>query len=143
ETAVYGLWKALAASPKQWAKTAFIVTYDEGGGLYDHVPPPKACKPDNLAPVLAQGDVPGDFGQYGFRVPILVASPWSQPHYVSHVVNDHTSLTRLIELRFGLPALTARDANANGLLDLFDFSQVSFPNPPNIPAASVDPKHSC
>jgi phospholipase C len=51
-----------------------------------------------------------------------VISPWARPHYVSHVVHDHTSTLRLVEALFDLPALTGRDANADALLDMFDFT---------------------
>jgi phospholipase C len=139
---VAAIYTALAASP-QWLSSALFLTYDENGGLYDHVAPPKACAPDSVAPKLAAGDAPGDFAQYGFRVPLIIASAWARPHYVSHVVNDHTSILRLIELRFQLKALTARDANANGLLDMFDFSAPSFLQAPALPAAPIDPKRAC
>jgi phospholipase C len=62
-----------------------------------------------------------NFNQLGFRVPLVAVSPFSKPHYVSHVVNSHTSFLALIEKRFSLPSLTARDANANDLEDMFDF----------------------
>ncbi|MDB4955757.1 MAG: Acid phosphatase [Myxococcales bacterium] len=136
------LYAKLAASP-QWGRLAVFYTYDEAGGFYDHMPPPKACAPDTVPPALAAGDRPGDFAQYGFRVPLIVASAWAKPHYVSHVVNDHTSILRLLELRFSLPALTARDANANGLLDLFDFTHASFPTAPPLPAAPVELARKC
>ena len=58
----------------------------------------------------------------GPRVPMVMISRWAKPHYVSHVVRDHTSISRFIELLFDLPALTARDANADAMLDMFDFS---------------------
>jgi len=51
--------------------------------------------------MLEPGDVPGVFDRYGFRVPVVVVSPYSRPHLVSHVVNDHTSILRFIEVRFG------------------------------------------
>jgi len=137
-----GIYGTVSSSP-QWAHAAIFYTYDEGGGFYDHVPPPAACAPDAVAPALASTDVTGDFARYGFRVPLIVASPYAKPHYVSHVINDHTSLLRLLELRFALPALTARDANANALLDLFDFSQPSFATPPQMPAAAVDQNRRC
>jgi phospholipase C len=136
------VYATLAASP-QWSRLAIFYTYDEAGGFYDHVAPPTACAPDAVPPALATGDVAGDFKRYGFRVPMIVASPWVKPHYVSHVVDDHTSLLRLLELRFHLPALTGRDANANALLDLFDFTQPSFPSAPALPAAPVDPARKC
>jgi phospholipase C len=137
-----GIYATVSASP-QWAHAAIFYTYDEAGGFYDHVPPPSACAPDAIPPALASGDVAGDFARYGFRVPMIVASPWAKPHYVSHITDDHTSILRLIELRFELPALTARDANANGLLDLFDFTQPAFATPPPLPAAPVDQARKC
>ena len=136
------IYETVAASP-QWGRLAVFYTYDEAGGFYDHVPPPAACAPDDVPPALTSTDVPGDFKRYGFRVPLIVASPWAKAHHVSHITNDHTSILRLLELRFGLPALTRRDANANGLLDLFDFTQPSFPTAPSLPAAPVDPARKC
>jgi phospholipase C len=61
------------------------------------------------------------FDQLGFRVPLIAVSPFSKPHYVSHVVNSHTSFLALLEKRFGLAPLTARDANADTFEDMFDF----------------------
>ncbi|MGZ6093719.1 MAG: phospholipase C [Polyangiales bacterium] len=125
---------ALWSNPKVWQKTVFIVTYDEHGGFYDHVAPPPACEPD--------GDVPPDYkyDRLGFRVPMLVISPWSRPGYVSHYVTDHTSITRFIENRFDLPAMTNRDANAWPMLDYFDFDKPSFSTPPtDAPSATPDP----
>jgi phospholipase C len=102
-----------AVTSPQWPRIAMVVTYDEAGGYADHVPPePQACRPDSHS----------SFTQMGPRVPLMVISPWARRSYVSHVVRDHTAITRLIEALFGLPALTARDANADALLDLFDFS---------------------
>ena len=99
------LINALMKSP-DWSTSAFFQTWDEHGGYYDHVAPPKAVVPDNIAPI---GDAGGaTFNQYGVRVPVLVVSPWSRPGYVSMVVHDHTSILRTIELRYGLPALTRR-----------------------------------
>jgi phospholipase C len=64
----------------------------------------------------------GTFAQYGFRVPLIVVSPYAKRGYVSHNVYDHTSIARFIEAKFKIPALTARDANADPLMDLFDFT---------------------
>jgi phospholipase C len=130
--------QALFTSP-QWPHVAIFFTYDEHGGLYDHVAPPLACPPDNTAPILAPGDMTqGDFDRLGVRVPFMVISPYAKPAFVSHTVHDHTSITRFIEARFGLPALTARDANADPLMEFFDFSNPAFLTPPNIPAPTVD-----
>jgi hypothetical protein len=67
----------------------------------------------------------------------VVVSPWARPHYVSHVVQDHTAVTRFIEALFDLPALTARDANADALLDLFDFGRAALLTPPTAPTAGT------
>ena len=131
--------QAMMSSP-QWPHSALIVTFDEHGGLYDHVPPPKACPPDDIAPMLGSGDTPGGFDNYSVRVPLIVVSPYAKPHFVSHAVYDHTSITRFIETRFKLGALTKRDANADPLTDLFDFKKASFATPPSLPQATVDPQ---
>jgi phospholipase C len=131
--------QALMQSP-QWPHAALIVTFDEHGGIYDHVAPPPACAPDDIAPVLGAGDTPGDFANYSVRVPLIVVSPYARPHFVSHAVYDHTSITRFIETRFKLPALTRRDANADPLTDLFDFKKAAFATPPQLPTPTVDPQ---
>ena len=128
---------ALMQSP-QWPHSALIVTFDEHGGIYDHVPPPKACPPDDNAAMLGSGDTPGGFDNYSVRVPLIVVSPYAKPHFVSHAVYDHTSITRFIETRFKLPALTGRDANADPLTDLFDFGKPAFATPPPLPSPTVD-----
>jgi phospholipase C len=128
---------AVMKSP-QWPHAAVILTFDEHGGIYDHVPPPPACAPDAIAPQLSPGDPPGDFKTLGVRVPLIVVSPYAKKHYVSHSVFDHTSITRFIETRFGMPALTARDANADPLSDLFNFKTVQFAAPPPLPDATID-----
>ncbi len=124
----------LMSNPTVWQKTVFFLIYDEHGGFYDHVPPPAACKPDD--------DSPPDFefDRLGIRTPMIVASPWTRPGYVSHLVTDITSVTRFIENRFDLPAMTYRDANAWPMLDMFDFDNPSFSTPPTgAPSANADP----
>ncbi|HVW26790.1 MAG TPA: alkaline phosphatase family protein [Polyangiaceae bacterium] len=107
-----------AVGSSLWQKTAILFTFDEGGGFFDHVPPPSdACiaRPNN--------DKDKDFFELGVRVPLVAISPWARRHAVSHVRHEHTSITRFIELVFDLPAMTDRDANSDALLDLFDFDQ--------------------
>ena len=111
----------LIKSPS-WPDSAFILAYDEGGGLYDHVRPAREVKPDNIAPKLAPTDKPGDFSQSGFRVPMVVVSPWVKPSFVSHTARDYTSILRLIEDTFNVKSLTLRDANADNMMEFFDFS---------------------
>ena len=132
-----GVVDTLTHSP-QWRHAALFITFDEWGGLYDHVPPPTACPPDDLQPTLAAGDPPGGFDRYGFRVPLIAVSPYVKPGYVSHHLYDHTSILRFIEARFLLPALTKRDANADPLFDLFDFTKPALLTPPALPAAALD-----
>lgn len=126
--------EAVLHSP-QWSHTALVLLYDEHGGFYDSVPPPKACEPDALTPI---GDDTRRFDHLGFRTPLIVVSPYARRHYVSHVPVDHTAVTRLIETRFDLPALTRRDANAWPLLDLFDFEHPDL-SVPELPEAVIDP----
>ncbi len=136
---VEAIVRALFASPA-WKHTALFITYDENGGMADHVPPVKACPPDNLQPHDGNGNpLPGAFDTTGFRVPFILVSPYAKAHYVSHTVFDHTSVVRFIEARFGLPALTARDANATPPMDMFDFQNPPFLTPPAIAAHTTVP----
>jgi phospholipase C len=129
------LYQHAVASP-QWPRLVMLFTYDEVGGFADHVPPPNAC----IARPLVQ-DQP--YFELGPRVPLIAISAWSKPHAVSHVVQEHTAITRFIESLFDLPALTARDANSPGLLDLFDFGQCEPPllHPPAAPDSGVGGCH--
>ncbi|MCU1354504.1 MAG: Phosphoesterase family protein [Acidimicrobiales bacterium] len=114
-----------------WPKTLLVWLYDEHGGYYDHVPPPRAVPPDRVRPRLKPGDAPGGYDIYGFRVPAVVISPYARRDYVSHVVHDHTSILKLVETKFNLPALTDRDANADDLLDCLDLHAApAFAAPP-------------
>jgi phospholipase C len=115
-----------------------FLTYDEHGGYYDHVPPPRAIRPDNIAPIPVPDQpplLPGAFDRYGFRVPTVVVSPWARANYVSNVVQDHTSITAFIEHKWNLPAMTFRDANAHPMTDYFDFTAPAFASPPKLAAA--------
>jgi phospholipase C len=118
----------LMSNPTVWSKTVFILFYDEHGGFYDHVPPPPACEPDNHVPPDYK------FDRLGIRTPLIVASPFVKKGYVSHFVTDITSVTRFIQNRFDLPAMTRRDANAWPMLDMFDFD-----TPPHATAPSGAP----
>src|ERR1700721_2433278 len=109
---------ALTANPALWAKTVLLVTYDENGGFFDHVPPPTAppgtpgeyvtapAVPDPT--VVGSPAISGPIG-LGFRVPMLIISPFSRGGFVSSDVFDHTSVLRFLETRFGaeVPNLSA------------------------------------
>jgi phospholipase C len=130
---VYDQVTALLQSPL-WPKSALFITYDEHGGLYDHVSPPSACVPDETAPKL--NPELGAFDRLGFRVPLIVVSPYARRSFVSHEVHSHTSILRFLQTKFELEALTNRDANSDAMLDLFDFD-----SPPvlDVPALSEPP----
>jgi len=104
------LFLALATGPN-WSSTVFIVTYDEWGGFFDHVAPPRATAPANSIDT----DLVNGKALLGFRVPTIVASPFSRGNpddpKVKGMTFDHTSILKLIEWRFGLDPLTARDAS--------------------------------
>ena len=121
-----------------WPRTVLIWVYDEHGGYYDHVPPPPAIPPDDIPPDILPTDQPGGYDRYGFRVPAVVVSPYARPNHVSHRVRDHTSILKLIETKWNLPALTFRDANADSLLDFLSFNDPpAFLEPPIFPQPDV------
>jgi phospholipase C len=132
--------EAVLGSPK-WDSTALIYIYDEHGGWYDHVPPVPAVRPDDVPPeITVPPDQPGAYDYTGFRVPCAVVSPWAKRNHVSHLVYDHTSILKMVETKWNLPAMTYRDANARDLLDFFDFSakEPPFAEPPRL-AAPLNP----
>ena len=149
---VQNLVNAVMYGPS-WKDSVMIVTFDEGGGLYDHVPPPtNVPSPDGIKPLdictsssdprctLASKthgappyDSAGDFTRTGFRVPLMVISPWTKPHYVSHTVTDYTSWMKLVEERFGLSNLNARDAWSADMSEYFDFTNTPWATPPQNP----------
>ena len=102
---------AIMRSP-MWKDTAIFLTWDDYGGFYDHVPPPRV----------------DDFG-FGFRVPLLVISPYAIDGKVSHELGEFSSVLRFIEDNWHLTKLTRRDRQATPLASAFDFSQS--PRPPD------------
>jgi phospholipase C len=121
-----------------WPDSAFILTYDEGGGLFDHVGPILVPEPDDIQPTDLQGHTQGLFNVTGFRVPVVVISPWSKPHTVSHLQTDYTAILKLVETRWPqvLP-LSARDAGAGDMTDpnngFFDFTSPQMLTVPQLP----------
>ena len=102
---VASIVNAIGNSP-YWSNTVIFITWDDWGGWYDHVAP----------------SVINSY-EYGFRVPLIVVSPFAKPGYVSHVTHDFGSILKFIEEVYGLPSLGHADAAADDLSDCFDFNQ--------------------
>jgi phospholipase C len=112
EQLIHDVYNALRGGPG-WHQTLLIISYDEHGGIYDHVPPPSGAVPPDDSP----GEFGFDFTRFGVRVPALLISPWIAPGTVFRVPAgtmplDHTSVLKTVETRWSLPALTRRDAAA-------------------------------
>src|SRR6202171_5819659 len=149
ESTLFAILNALTANSAQWAKTALFVTYDENGGFFDHVIPPTAPlnTPGEYITVPAVPDptavgIPPILGPIGlgFRVPMLILSPFSRGGFVSSDLFDHTSILRFLETRFGaeVPNLSAwRRATVGDLTSALNFKKTdqSIPNlPSTLPA---------
>jgi len=106
---VSSIYQALANSP-QWERCLFLITYDEHGGFFDHVPPPLA----------ADERADEGFDQLGFRVPTLAVGPWVKSEHNFEGVCDHTSVLAFLERLWELAPLTDRDAAANDLFSMLD-----------------------
>ncbi len=137
EAFLHRIYTAVTNSPA-WERTVLVINYDEWGGFYDHVPPP-------ITPVSPADIAAGNTdGRLGFRTPLLVVSPFARANHVAHDVYDHTSILKMVETRWGLAPLGAKDAAANNLADVLDFSQSprsapQYPAPPTIvPAACAE-----
>ncbi len=98
-----GLIKSLIASPV-WPTSVLFLTWDESGGFYDHMPPPQV-----------------DQWGYGFRVPMIVVSPFAKRDFIDHDIMDHTSILKFIARNWNLPPLTPREANATDMMSAFAF----------------------
>ncbi len=128
-----------------WKSSLLVLTYDEHGGFFDHVQPPPACVPDEHKPTLKPGHLAPRFDHLGMRIPLVFVSPWAKRGYVSHAVSSHTSLLRLVQSRFELPALTRRDANAMPPYDMLDFVSPPRLDIPELPEPRIEPsrRKSC
>ena len=146
---VSSLLNALMNGPN-WKDSIFILTFDEAGGFYDHVPPQKTVHPDEIHPSdLFPNDVCAsdtgawvggetcDFDYTGYRVPLLVISPFTKRNFVSHTTADYTAILKLIETRFDLGSLTKRDAAQMDMTEFFDFTNPPWVTPPSPPQQNV------
>ena len=129
EKLIHDVYYALQ-SGKNWNQTLLIITYDEHGGNYDHVPPPQGATP----PDDSVGDQGFDFRRFGVRVPTVLVSPLIKAGTVFRVPDgtmpfDHTSILKTIERRWGLLPLTARDAAAPDVGDVLTLNAARVDDP--------------
>lgn len=103
---------AVMSNPDEWAHTAIVLVWDDYGGLYDHVPPPKGPNPQI---------------EYGARVPAIIISPYARPGYVDSTFYSFSSLLKFVEDLWGFPSLTSFDRQSNDMFSAFDFSQPPTP----------------
>jgi phospholipase C len=131
------VYRALSSGPA-WQNTVLVVNRDEWGGFYDTVAPPRVVAPNDVDTDMVGGQV-----LLGCRVPVVVVSPFTQGNPATPRINsllyDHTSVLKMIEWRFGLPALTSRDGSeelANLALAL-NFAAPPSLTPPVLPVVST------
>src|SRR3954470_23284362 len=117
---------AFLESP-QWKRGALFVVYDEWGGFFDHVAPPRVPDARN------DRDINKDFGLMGFRIPAVGISPYVKPSHVAHTTYSFESILKMIEYRFGLKPLTRRDAYAQNIARSFDWESRPRLDVPNLP----------
>ena len=163
---IRSLLTGLMSSPS-WKDSVFIESFDENGGLFDHVGPmidgrpiqeltsvtsgqtiaagqyptdatvQHVPSPDGIKPRdLRAGDPADDFIRTGFRVPLMIVSPFAKAHYVSHTPMDYTAVLRFVEKRFNLPHLNQRDAAQPDMDEFFDFA-----NSPNLAPGMPPPQN--
>jgi phospholipase C len=135
EKLILDVYNAVLNGPG-WNQTLLFITYDEHGGLYDHVPPPSGATPPDATP----GEFGFDFTRFGVRVPAVLVSPLIPAGTVFRVPGptplDHTSVLKTIQTRWGLPALTARDAAAP---DVGDVLRLTAPRTTDLPVNLAAP----
>jgi phospholipase C len=151
EQLIRSVYDALRANPKLFRGTVLVITYDEHGGLYDHVTPPRTPHPTVLHPLrrpleftgrlvawfLEVRRAPFDFTSLGLRVPTVIISPWIAPGTVESTLYDHTSVIATLRAVFApqAPPLTRRDAKAN----TFHHLVADQPTPRTMPELPPDP----
>lgn len=122
EAFLASIYRAVTTGPA-WKSSLLVITFDESGGFFDHVPPPVSPVPE------AERSAGNLDGLRGFRVPAILVSPFVKRGHVSSRVYDHTSVLKLIETRWALDPLAVRDAQANDIGDELDLSATDLSAP--------------
>jgi phospholipase C len=143
--AIADILQTLISNPAVWEKTALILSFDENGGFFDHVPPPTAPAGTAGEYITAPGSIPDEAGiagpiGLGFRVPCLVLSPYSRGGMVYSGISDHTSQLRLLETRFGTPVPNLSDwrrQNVGDLTGAFNLAQAPQSSVPPFPMTTL------
>ncbi len=128
------LLKTIYETIRNWENSVLIITYDEHGGFYDHVPPPQTVAPGDATTDPANDLYHFDFRQLGVRVAAVIISPLIPRGTIDHTVYDHTSVLATVESIFGLQPLTERDKHANTLNHLFSLATPRTDAPTTLPA---------
>lgn len=126
------VYEAIRAS-QLWNSSLLIVTWDEHGGFFDHVPSPAAVAPGDATVTSGANQFGFTFEQYGPRVPAVVISPLIPQNVIDHRLYDHSSIPATVEALFGLAPLTKRDAQANNLTSIVSLAAPRTDCPLNLP----------
>ncbi|MDQ3822913.1 MAG: hypothetical protein M3321_06705 [Actinomycetota bacterium] len=138
ERLIKDVYEAIRNSP-HWEKSLLIITFDEHGGFYDHVPPGGAVPPGD-AVTQAYVHHHFRFDHLGPRVPALVISPHVRRGVIDHTEFDHTSIIATVERLFGIKSLTKRDAAANDVLHLLALDTPRTDTPTSLPDPARNPQ---
>jgi Phospholipase C len=136
EKLIKDVYEAVRNSP-HWESSLIVITWDEHGGFYDHVPPPSTVHPGDSITDDENNHNDFDFTQLGVRVPTVIVSPFIPRGTIDHTVYDHSSVVKTVGELFGFRPLTQRDSQANSFTHLLSMAAprasipVQLPNPAN------------
>ncbi len=130
EALVKKVYETIRKSPA-WERSALVITFDEHGGFFDHVPPPHTDAPGDAAQHKPQQGF--DFTRLGVRVPTIIVSPLVPKNTIDHTQYDHTSILATLRERFGTKHLTKRDASAESFSHVFRLSKARQDAPMTLP----------
>lgn len=140
ERLIKRVYESIRNSPL-WNSSMLIVTYDEGGGFFDHVPPGPTVPPGDSTTDPANNHNNFDFTQLGVRVPAIVCSPWIPRNVIDHRGYEHASIAGTVERLWGLPSMTDRDAHARDLTSLLSLSSPRGDAPLSLPIPAEPESH--